>query len=189
MNVLKKIGTAILIVLFSLASSFAILVIASQSVKADTILVTSPIVGNPAIVNSKAGECMALNVYYEARSDNMAGKYAVADVVLNRVNDSRYPNTVCDVVKQGRLGNPPGSEVQRNMCQFSWFCDGKHDNPADEDSWQKAQIVAYNIMQHKKFRGITEGSTHYHATYVTPDWAETIEIVGTIGQHIFYRWE
>lgn len=146
------------------------------------------IIGNPVIANNPEEECLALNIYYEARSDNLAGKYAVADVVLNRVKDKRYPNTICGVVRQGRLGDTSG-EVLRNRCQFSWYCDGKPDLPAEEDSWQKAQLVAYNIINHQRFRGITEGATHYHADYVNPIWAATLEVVGTIGQHIFYRWD
>jgi spore germination cell wall hydrolase CwlJ-like protein len=132
-------------------------------------------------------QCMALNVYYEARGSNLADKAAVADVVLNRVNDSRYPNTVCGVVKQG-LQDANGN-MRRNKCQFSWYCDGKHDKPQDEDRWVEAQSIAWNIVEEGKFRGITEGSTHYHATYVNPRWAKTLQIVGRIGAHIFYRWE
>lgn len=154
---------------------------------ADTF-VEGPIIGNPMIANNPEEECLALNVYYEARSDNLAGKYAVADVVLNRVKDTRYPNTICDVVYQGRLGTT-GGEILRDQCQFSWYCDGKADNPADEDSWQQAQMVAYNIINYRKFRGITEGATHYHATYVSPTWAPTLEFVGTIGLHLYYRWD
>lgn len=166
---------------------FAVLLMFAIPAQASTLM-GNPVVGNPMIASTPAEECLALNVYYESRSDNMAGKYAVADVVLNRVADARYPNTICNVVKQGKLGTV-GGEIRRNMCQFSWFCDGKSDVPADEDSWQKAQIVAYNIINHRKFRGITEGATHYHATYVNPYWIDTVELVGTIGQHIFYRWE
>jgi spore germination cell wall hydrolase CwlJ-like protein len=132
-------------------------------------------------------QCMALNVYYEARGSNLADKAAVADVVLNRVNDSRYPNTVCGVVKQG-LQDANGNML-RNKCQFSWYCDGKHDRPQDEDRWVEAQSIAWNIVEENKFRGITEGATHYHATYVNPRWAKTLQLVGRIGAHIFYRWE
>ena len=146
-----------------------------------------PIIGNPAIANNPEEECLALNVYYEARSDNLAGMYAVADVVLNRVKDNRYPDTICDVVYQAK--KDLAGQVLRNKCQFSWYCDGKDDNPADEDSWQQAQMVAYNIINYRKFKGITEGATHYHATYVSPKWAPSLELVGTIGQHIFYRWD
>ena len=132
-------------------------------------------------------QCMALNVYYEARGSNLADKAAVADVVLNRVNDRRYPNTVCEVVKQG-MKNADGS-MKRNACQFSWYCDGKHDRPQDADRWVEAQSIAWNMVEENKFRGITEGSTHYHATYVNPRWAKTLQLVGRIGAHIFYRWE
>ena len=132
-------------------------------------------------------QCMALNVYYEARGSNLADKAAVADVVLNRVNDTRYPDTVCGVVKQG-LQDANGNML-RNKCQFSWYCDGKHDRPQDEDRWVEAQSIAWNMVEENKYRGITEGSTHYHATYVNPRWAKTLQLVGRIGAHIFYRWE
>jgi spore germination cell wall hydrolase CwlJ-like protein len=132
-------------------------------------------------------QCMALNVYYEARGSNLADKVAVADVVLNRVKDTRYPNTICEVVKQGK--QYPSGQMVRNKCQFSWYCDGKHDRPQDEDRWAEAQSIAWNMVEEGKFRGITEGATHYHATYVNPRWAKTLQLVGRIGAHIFYRWE
>jgi spore germination cell wall hydrolase CwlJ-like protein len=132
-------------------------------------------------------ECMALNIYYEARGSNLADKAAVADVVLNRVNDTRYPNTVCEVVKQG-LQDANGN-MRRNKCQFSWYCDGKADNPQNQDLYVEAQSIAWNMVEEGKYRGITEGATHYHATYVNPRWASTLQLVGRIGAHIFYRWE
>ena len=131
--------------------------------------------------------CMALNVYYEARGSNLADKVAVADVVLNRVKDTRYPNTICEVVKQGK--QYPSGKMVRNACQFSWYCDGKSDTPRDQDRWAEAQSIAWNMVEEGKFRGITEGATHYHATYVNPRWAKTLQLVGRIGAHIFYRWE
>lgn len=145
--------------------------------------------------------CIALNVYYEARADNLAGKYAVADVVMNRVNDSRFPNTVCEVIRQGIMYEswstkqhkdlPDEERVywpKRDRCQFSWFCDGLADEPENQASWRDAQIIAYNFIQFGSFRGITEGATHYHATYVSPSWSLVYQVVGRIGAHIFYRW-
>ena len=132
-------------------------------------------------------QCMALNVYYEARGSNLADKVAVADVVLNRVKDTRYPNTICEVVKQGMQDS--NGNMRRNKCQFSWYCDGKHDRPQDQDRWVEAQGIAWNMVEEGKYRGITEGATHYHATYVNPRWASTLQLVGSIGAHIFYRWE
>jgi spore germination cell wall hydrolase CwlJ-like protein len=131
--------------------------------------------------------CMALNIYYEARGSNLADRAATADVVWNRVKDTRYPNTICEVVKQGKK-NADGS-MRRNACQFSWYCDGKHDRPQNEDLWIDAQMLAYQMVHEDKYRGITEGATHYHATYVKPRWASTLQLVGRIGAHIFYRWE
>jgi spore germination cell wall hydrolase CwlJ-like protein len=76
----------------------------------------------------------------------------------------------------------------RNMCQFSWYCDGRADVVADGDSWRRAQTIAYMMVEHNKYRGITEGATHYHADYVSPKWAPELDLVGSIGMHIFYRW-
>ncbi len=132
-------------------------------------------------------QCMALNIYYEARGSSLADRAGVANVVLNRVQDTRYPDTICEVVKQG-LKDANGN-MRRNKCQFSWYCDGKADNPQDEDRWADAQMIAWNIVQDGKYRGLTEGATHYHATYVDPRWASTLQLVGRIGAHIFYRWE
>ena len=131
-------------------------------------------------------QCMALNVYYEARGSNLADKAAVADVVLNRVNDSRYPDTVCEVVKQGRKDS--AGNMIRNQCQFSWYCDGKADNPKDQDAWIGAQHTAWKILKWGEFRGITEGATHYHATYAKPFWSKKLNRIARIGAHIFY-WE
>ena len=137
--------------------------------------------------------CLALNIYYEARGSNLADQAAVADVVLNRVADTRYPNTICEVVKQGKQKpswkDPDVMVMVRNACQFSWYCDGKADVPTQGDAWANAQQVAYLIVVLNQYRGITEGATHYHATYVNPTWASQKQLVGRIGQHIYYRWK
>lgn len=132
-------------------------------------------------------ECMALNIYYEARGSSFADRVAVSDVVLNRVQDTRYPNTICEVVKQGR--QDANGNMIRHQCQFSWYCDGKADDPQDEDLWVDAQSIAWTMLQTSRYRGISEGATHYHATYVNPRWASDLQLVGRIGGHIFYRWE
>ena len=131
--------------------------------------------------------CLAQNIYYESRGSNLADMAAVADVVINRTNDRRYPNTICAVVQQGKK-NKDGS-MKRNACQFSWYCDGKSDWPSRGDSWYKAQLLAWQMIEHDKYRGLTEGATHYHADYVNPRWAKDFTLIGRIGEHIFYRWE
>lgn len=145
--------------------------------------------------------CLAQNIYFEAKSEPLAGQYAVADVVLNRVQDTRYPNTICEVVREGPIReswktrqHADLSDNERiyypikNRCQFSWYCDGKADTVRDNDAWRQAQIIAYQIVHTDKMRGITEGATHYHADYVSPGWASKIQLVGSISTHIFYRW-
>jgi spore germination cell wall hydrolase CwlJ-like protein len=145
--------------------------------------------------------CLAENIYFESRSDSLAGQAAVADVVINRVHDDRYPNTVCDVVRDGPIREswktrndpdlPDNERVYypiRNMCQFSWYCDGKKETVHDKKAWIKAQYIAYQMLYADRFRGITEGATHYHAHYVNPNWARKIQFIDNIGSHKFYRW-
>ena len=90
--------------------------------------------------------CLALNTYHEAKNQSMIGQVATAQVVMNRVADSRYPNTVCEVVKQGPKYK--GSDVPvRHKCQFSWFCDGKSDEPKkDSKEWRMAQEYARIVL-------------------------------------------
>ena len=137
--------------------------------------------------------CLAQNIYFESRSSNRADRMAVADVVMNRVKHTYYPNTICEVVKQGKQKpswkDPSVMVMVRNKCQFSWYCDGRSDWPEDLDAWVEAQQIAYNMMIHHDAKGITEGATHYHAKYVDPAWSKDFALVGRIGEHIFYRWE
>jgi len=135
--------------------------------------------------------CLAQNIYYEARGSSRADQMAVSDVVLNRVKDSRYPNTICEVVYQGKQKpswkDPSQMVMVRNMCQFSWYCDGKKDEPPEGDAWRNAQMVAYEMFYLYKDSNITDGATHYHAFYVKPEWAKQFTMRGRIGDHIFYK--
>ena len=125
-------------------------------------------------------ECLALNIYFETHAASLADAMSVSDVVRNRVFHTSYPNSVCEVVKQGYV---PG----RRDCQFSWYCDGKSDVPKNKTAWEKSRKYARDFYIHGMYVGITEGATHYHATYVKPFWAPTLDRVGRIGRHIFYR--
>ena len=139
-------------------------------------------------------KCLALNMYHEARDQGTAGKLAVSAVVINRVSDSRFPTTICEVIKQGPTRkswrDPSVSYPIKNRCQFSWYCDGISDEVKDEKTYQKildfARLIMHNDIQ---FVDITDGATHYHADYVKPDWADTKTRTTEIGDHIFYRWE
>jgi len=132
--------------------------------------------------------CMAANIYHEAKNQPMAGQIAVAQVVMNRVNDSRYPDNVCDVVKQGLTYK--NGKVVLGKCQFSWYCDGKKDDvDKKSEKWRNSLRYASMVITNRITLDVTEGATHYHATYVRPAWARTKTKTVRINRHIFYRWE
>ena len=129
--------------------------------------------------------CLALNIYHEARNQPLVGKLAVAQVTMNRVEHDNFPNNVCAVVMQGFYTN---NHPIKNKCQFSWWCDGKSDKPKDKQAWQQAQYLAYQLLD-GLFVGIdlVEGATHYHAIYVKPYWIKKKTMVRKIADHIFYK--
>ena len=130
-------------------------------------------------------ECLALNIYHEARNQPTAGKLAVAQVTLNRVKHDRFPNTICGVVYQGYyLNNNP----IKHKCQFSWWCDGKSDKPKEIQSWNYALMLARH-MHEGIFDNIdvVKDATHYHAVYVKPYWTKEKKRVKVIADHIFYK--
>ena len=131
--------------------------------------------------------CLALNVYHESKNQSLIGQIAVAQVVMNRVKDKRFPNNVCDVVKQGLTYKWNPSIPIRNKCQFSWYCDGKSDKPREGFAWEQAVTVAHGVY-YGNLDDFVEGATHYHAHYVTPSWASTKSFITRIDDHIFYRW-
>ena len=144
--------------------------------------------------------CLAKNIYFESKSEPIAGQYAVADVVLNRVKDTRFPNTICEVVYEGPVReswktkqDPDLSESERiynpirHMCQFSWYCDGKKDEPEGDAAWDESVYLALLIYSEEFAIDVTEGALWYHATYVSPNWAEHYEKTVRINEHIFYR--
>tara|TARA_R110000803_G_scaffold61415_2_gene121209 strand:- start:220 stop:636 length:417 start_codon:yes stop_codon:yes gene_type:complete len=136
---------------------------------------------------SAAVMCLALNLYFEARSESLAGQLAVGFSTMNRVDDQHYPNDVCSVVKQARYNGYSQYPI-RHMCQYSWFCDGKSDEPKNDKAMLEATILAANIF-YGKVTDISNGATHYHATWIKPPkWTYDMKKVVTIDQHIFYRY-
>jgi len=132
--------------------------------------------------------CLAQNIYFEARSESTAGQIAVAQVVMNRVEHQFYPDNVCDVVYQGPTKvNWKGNELPvKNMCQFSWYCDGKSDVMLDKDAVMNAMYLADEVYN-KRIPDLTDGATHYHAVTVFPRWAFDLKITTKIDDHIFYK--
>ena len=132
--------------------------------------------------------CMATAIYFEARGEPMVGQVAVAQVIMSRVYDERYPDTVCDVVKQGYYYSWDKTIPIRDKCQFSFCCDGKPETIKDEDAYFWATEVAQAVMVGTLY-DTTQGATHYHAYYVQPSWSKKFTRTVRINDHIFYRWE
>jgi spore germination cell wall hydrolase CwlJ-like protein len=122
-------------------------------------------------------------VYFEARNESGAGQVAVAIIVLNRVADPRWPDTIEAVVRQG--------EERRHRCQFSFMCDGEPETVSEPEAWQAAEVSAKRALRRWE-AGDRMGNAHsYHADYVTSEsalrWFTTLEKEGRIGTHLFYR--
>ena len=140
------------------------------------------------LVNSEELECMSKNIYFEAAMESTAGKLAVAQVTMNRVRSTHYPNTVCKVITQGR--HYKNGFPVKDRCQFSWYCDGKGDEPREESRlWNDTQELAkYVLLRQDELPDITDGALHYHADYITaPRWAGRKHKTAKIDTHIFYR--
>ena len=132
---------------------------------------------------------MAINMYHEAKNQSMLGQIAVGQVVMNRVEDKRFPDNVCDVITEAVTYKGTDKPVL-HKCQFSWYCDGQKDEPDfDSKEWWDAKEYASIVLSGTIMLDVTEGATHYHATYVRPAWAKTKTKTTRIDRHIFYRWE
>ncbi len=123
-------------------------------------------------------KCLAQAIYYESRNEAVDGQLAVAEVITNRVNDHRYPNSICDVVYQG--------STRTTGCQFTFTCDGATDRAPVGKHWERAKMLASHVLMDLNEER-TGGATHYHATYVDPVWNAGLIRTDKIGTHIFYR--
>lgn len=119
--------------------------------------------------------CLAIAIYFEAGIEPLAGKFAVAEVIVNRVESTQYPNTICKVVNQQKGG----------VCQFSFYCDGKPERPYPGKQWLLSKWVAEETLKGKAPSLLNHNTIHYHATYVAPRWAEQFSSRRVIGNHIF----
>ena len=122
--------------------------------------------------------CLALNIYHEARNEPDEGQFAVAHVVLNRISDPRFPESVCKVIRQG-------GERVRHRCQFSWWCDGRSDRPRNLRKWRNIKAMAEAVYWGRSM-DTTGGALWYHADYVSPYWGRIFKRSRQIGRHIFY---
>ncbi len=131
-----------------------------------------------AAIDKDARRCLTHAIYYEARDQSLTGRLAVADVVMNRVESRRYPDSVCGVVYQG--------SSRETGCQFSFTCDGSIGRPMERRAMIEAQTLATAVLGGWRLP-LTGGATHYHADYVSPYWAPSLRRTAVIGDHLFYR--
>ena len=145
------------------------------------VIVALALIATPEVEASedrlKDLQCLAKNIYFEGRDQPWVGQVAIAQVTLNRVDSALFPSTICDVVEQEK----------RNRCQFSWYCDGKSDQPKDLEGYEKATDVAIQVYS-GTIPDVTEGALWYHATYIRrPFWAHSFQETVRINEHIFYK--
>lgn len=122
--------------------------------------------------------CLSEALYFEARGETVKGQFAVAEVILNRVDSPRYPNTICGVINQGT-----GAKY---ACQFTYTCDGRAEVIAEPRAFERVGKVA-SIMAKGAKRPLTKGATHYHTHAVNPRWARVFPRTAEIGFHYFYK--
>lgn len=122
--------------------------------------------------------CLSEALYFEARGESVKGQFAVAEVILNRVDSPRYPGTICGVVKQGT--------GQLYGCQFTYTCDGNAEIIAEPRAFERVGKIA-DIMVGGAERPLTGGATHYHTKSVNPSWSRSFPRTADIGTHYFYK--
>ncbi len=130
------------------------------------------LLAQPAPSGDAQWQCLKTALYFESRGESLKGQFAVAEVILNRVDSPVYPKSVCGVVKQG--------------CQFSFTCDGRSDVMSDSVSADRAGRIAKALLDGAP-RALTQGATHFHTVNVSPSWARRFPRTASIGAHLFYR--
>ena len=131
-----------------------------------------------------------INVF-EARNQSIVSQLAVSEVVMNRVQDENFPNTVCGVIYEAQHSTWYKQKMNKvvpikNRCQFSWYCDGKPDEINDQMAWKIAKTVARQVLTGYN-ENLTNGALWYHAYYVNPKWAQEKTKTVEHEDHIFYR--
>ena len=132
----------------------------------------------PAAQGGKQLTCLSEALYFEARGETVKGQFAVAEVIMNRVSSSRYPDSVCDVINQGT--------GRKFACQFTYTCDGRKEVITEKATYVRLRKIA-KLMLSDMPKPLTKGATHYHTKAVRPNWSRVFPRTATIGVHHFYR--
>ena len=136
------------------------------------------VASQPVATGGAEWQCLTQALYFEARGESVRGQFAVAEVILNRVKSSRFPNSVCSVVNQGT--------GKRNQCQFSYTCDGNPESIHEPAAYRNVGKIARALLDGAP-RNLTVGATYYHNHSVRPRWSRTFTRTASIDGHYFYR--
>jgi len=133
-----------------------------------------------AEVRDKQLDCLAKNIYHEAKGEPFEGKVAVAQVTLNRAASGQFPSDICKVVYQKNV------IYEKVLCQFSWYCDqATAAKPKNTAAYKECQIVARQVLLEEFRLPSLNKALYFHATHINPGWKK--EKVATIGGHVFYK--
>lgn len=132
----------------------------------------------PKATGDAQWSCLAEALYFEARGESLKGQIAVAEVILNRVSSSRFPNTICGVIHQGT--------GRKFACQFTYTCDGHPERINEPAAYAQVAKVARMMMDGAP-RKLSGGATYYHTTAVRPSWSRKFRRTARMGVHLFYK--
>nr|WP_245989806.1 cell wall hydrolase [Litoreibacter meonggei] len=131
----------------------------------------------PSATGGPQWRCLTEALYFEARGETVRGQIAVAEVILNRVSSSRFPDTVCGVIRQGT--------GRKFACQFTYTCDGRPEKVSEPAAFDRVGKIA-RMMLNGAPRKLSGGATFYHTTAVNPSWARKFRRTARHGVHLFY---
>lgn len=136
------------------------------------------VAAQPVASGGQRWQCLSEALYFEARGETVEGLFAVSEVILNRVDSPRFPNSVCGVIRQGT-----GRHLQ---CQFTYTCDSNDEAIHNPTAYRRVAKVARAMLDGAP-RILTKGATHYHTVNVNPSWSRNFAMTARIGVHKFYR--
>ena len=133
-----------------------------------------------AEIRDRQLDCLAKNIYHEAKGEPFEGKVAVAQVTINRAASGQFPSDICKVVYQKNI------VYDKVLCQFSWYCDqAVFTKPKNTAAYKESQIVARQVLLEEFRLPSLKHALYFHATDINPGWKK--ERVATIGGHVFYK--
>lgn len=166
------------------------LVIQNPTVKIGEVTILLPRITGPEwrSVDVRQLQCLADNIYYEAKGESDLGKIAVARVVMNRV-EAGFEKDPCAVIYQGAPGGKVRAADRRGGCQFSWLCGGKTLANPNPDIWKRCYDIAVKVLVFGEYREVVRDALYFHANYVKHPAPDRIQYLAQIGNHKFYNFK